>query len=96
MALSAALQSPTSSCLSSLAGHWLAEEERRLTELSDLQDLTEHLGELDGTAAKWTLVFILPATVLQHNLQAEKEWGLERGRHGWASGLRGCPAFTRM
>lgn len=92
----AALQSPASSCPSSLAGNWLAEEESRLTELSDLQDLTEHLGELNGTATEWTLVFILPATVLQHNLQAEKEWGLGRERHGWAPGLRGCPAFTRM
>lgn len=65
----------------------------RLTELPDLQDLAEHLGELNGTSAEWTLVLVLPATVFQHDLQAERKWGLRGGRQGWTSGMRGCPGL---
>lgn len=39
-----------------------------LTQFSDLQYLAQHSGELDGAAAKRTLVLVLAAAVLQDNL----------------------------
>lgn len=82
-----------------LKGPVMSEEHRVVViapfvwELPDLQDLAEHLGELNGTSAEWTLVLVLPATVLQHDLQAERKWGLRGGRQGWTSGMRGCPGL---
>lgn len=42
-----------------------------LTEFPNLQDLTKHPGELNGTAPKGTLVFIFSTAVLQNNLQEQ-------------------------
>lgn len=43
-----------------------------LTQFAHFQDLTQHLGQLYAAAAKGTLMFIFPATVLQHNLPWER------------------------
>ena len=51
---------------------------RALTQFPDLQDLTQHLGELNRTAAKGALVLVFSATVLQDNLRARR--GGEGGR----------------
>lgn len=39
-----------------------------LTQFPDLQYLAQHSRELDGAAAERTLVLVLAAAVLQHNL----------------------------
>lgn len=39
-----------------------------LTELAHFQDLAQHLGQLDAAAAKRALVLVLPAAVLQDDL----------------------------
>lgn len=41
---------------------------RVLTQLAHFQDLTQHLGQLDATAAKGTLMLVFSAAVLKHNL----------------------------
>ena len=51
---------------------------RVLTQFPDLQDLAQHLGELDRTAAKGALVLVFSATVLQDDLRARR--GREGGR----------------
>lgn len=43
---------------------------RVLTQLAHFEDLTQHLGQLDATAAEGTFVLVFSAAVLQHNLQA--------------------------
>lgn len=43
---------------------------RVLTQLAHFEDLTQHLGQLDATAAEGTLVLVFAAAVLKHNLQA--------------------------
>lgn len=43
----------------------------RLTELAHFQDLTQHLGQLDAAAAKWTLVLVFSTAVLQDDLQTQ-------------------------
>lgn len=42
-----------------------------LTELAHFENLAQHLGQLDAAAAKWTLVFVLPAAVLQDDLDTQ-------------------------
>lgn len=62
---------------------------RGLTQLPDLQDLTEHFGELDGAAAEGALVLVFPAAVLQDDL-----WGRRQGlgrRDLWQQGGAHCP-----
>lgn len=49
-----------------------------LTQLAHFQDLTEHLGQFYAAAAKGTLVLILSAAVLKHNLYREEESGQRR------------------
>lgn len=44
-----------------------------LTCLSDTKNLTQDECELDAAPGKWTLVFILPAAVLQNKLLERKE-----------------------
>lgn len=44
-----------------------------LTQLAHFQDLAQHLGQLYTAAAEGTLVFVLPAAVLEHNLCGERE-----------------------
>lgn len=41
---------------------------RVLTQLAHFQDLTQHLGQLDATAAEGTLMLVFSAAVLKHNL----------------------------
>ena len=70
---------------------------RVLTQFPDLQDLAQHLGELDRTAAKGALVFVFSAAVLQDDLRARR--GREGGSGqagGGASAGASAPAFTRM
>lgn len=57
---------------------------RALTQFPDLQDLTQHLGELDRAAAKGALVLVFSATVLQDDLQGRR--GREGGRGEAATG----------
>lgn len=44
-----------------------------LTCLSDTKNLTQDECELDAAPGEWTLVFILPAAVLQNKLLERKE-----------------------
>lgn len=71
---------------------------RALTQLPDLQDLTQHLGELNRAAAKGALVLVFSATVLQDNLQGRRGREGGRGEAGdgvsaegsWPQPLPGC------
>lgn len=54
-------------------GGWLG-----LTQFPNLQDFTEHFGELDGAAAEGALMFVLPAAVLQDDLGGGRQGGLGR------------------
>lgn len=44
-----------------------------LTQLAHFQDLAQHLGQFYTAAAEGTLVLVLPAAVLEHNLHGERE-----------------------
>lgn len=55
-----------------LAGLHTHGEPSALTQLAHFQDLAQHPGQLDAAAAEGTLVLILSAAVLKHDLQAEK------------------------
>lgn len=43
----------------------------RLTELAHFENLTQHLGQLDAAAAKWTLMFVFSTAVLQDDLETQ-------------------------
>lgn len=49
-----------------------------LTELAHFENLAQHLGQLDAAAAKGTLVFVLPAAVLQDDLDTQTLRSAER------------------
>ena len=57
---------------------------RALTQFPDLQDLTQHLGELDCAAAKGALMLVFSATVLQDDLRGRRR-GWQRMR--WLDGI---------
>ena len=62
---------------------------RALTQFPDLQDLTQHLGELDCAAAKGALMLVFSATVLQDDLRGRR--GMREGEGRQATGrLRGA------
>lgn len=57
-------------------------ELHRLTQFPNLEDFTEHFGELDGTAAKGALVFVFSAAVLQDDLWGDRTGRVRAARRG--------------
>lgn len=57
-------------------------EPRRLTQLPNLEDFTEHFRELDGTAAEGALVLVFSAAVLQDDLWGDRTGRVRAARRG--------------
>lgn len=69
----------------------------RLTKLAHFQNLTEHLGQFDTAAAKWTLVLVFSTAVLKHNLQTQTiKWARQKHEDHIYSVLKNVKYFSKM